>query len=221
MKVFNKIFGLIITAIVVIAVCAAVTGPAKEGFLSVLSEFPLFGFVLNIVTYKALPNIFVSGGLLEFLIEIAKFIIVVFIYDWLFDTVISLIGNPADGFLDALFRYPVKFFVGIGIRFAIVALFSFAVGFVQNLMGLTGQTIATLVILIVSFVITMLRDKDKNIIVGGLILEACSTIGILALCAGIHHAIKDGADVTGAIIFGLIFSVAFGLIKEFYSYARD
>lgn len=221
MKVINKIFGLIIVAIIVIVICAAVTGPAKDGFLSVLSQFPLFDFMLSIVTYKAFPNLFVSGAFLSFLVELMEFVIVVFIYDWLFDNVISLIYKPTDNLVDALFRYPVKFFIGIGVRFAIVVLLSFAVGFVQNYMGSIGKALATMVIFVVACIITMLRDKEKRIIVTGLFLEVLSTIGVLSLCAGIHRGISSGIDVTGAVIFGLVLTILFGLIKGFYNYASD
>ena len=218
MKVKNKIIGIIIVAIVVIVICATVAGTAKDGLLSVLSQFPLFDFMLSIVTYKAFPNIFASGVFLSFLVELMEFVIVVFVYDWSFDIVISLIYKESpDGLIDAFFRYPVKFFIGIAVRFAIAVLLSFVVAYVDFI----GKVLATMIIFVIASILTMLRDKEKRKIITGLYLEVLSTIGVLSLCAGIHHGINNGENVTGVIIFGLIITILFSLIKGFYNFATE
>lgn len=221
MRIINRIFGVCIIAVVVIVVCASIPGSAKEGLLSILSQFPLFGFMVSLITYKSLPNLFVSGAFLNLIAELMEFIIVVFLYDWVFDLVFSWFYRSTNSLVEIIIRYPINLFIGICIRFAIVVLLSFCLGFVQTHTGPIGKALATMVIFVVACIITIMRDKEKRIIVTGLLLEVLSTIGVLSLCAGIHHGISNGADVTGVVVFGLIFTVLFGLIKVFYNYAND
>ena len=52
-------------------------------------------------------------------------------------------------------------------------------------------------------------------------MEALSTLGLISVSSGVCYGIMTGVDVTGAIILGFVFSLAFSLLKKFYRFVTE
>ena len=181
-------------------VVAAISGASSafnpealaEAMFEALKNIPLFGFVVELITYET-PSVFTFKSLLDIAQETATLIVIFLVGDKAADFFSNMYETEMfnkKNFLDKVILLPViKLSIDIAVRFVVVLILSFIAIYSEKIGGPVPSMCLIYGILIVSIMITLFGNGFKvGITVVEMLIPIISAINIMALCLAVFGA---------------------------------